>query len=327
MSRIRSIPHLGRLVLLTAGVPLVFLAISLALISSWSDRLPSRVATHWGSGGVDATGTRAGLVVPFIVVVLVLAVLFTVIGLWAGAGALGRRLAAGFGVGVTAMICALMLTLTHGQLGLDDALRAPSPTVLQMLLVLLIALVSGTAAALAVGADPKLPAEGPVDPDAPRATLAQGESAMWTGIAASAPMLWLGIALTGALVLVPLFTGGAAAAVPVGIVAGVIVVGASYWRVTVDRRGLRCVGVFGVPRLSVPLDEVESAHETQVRALRDYGGYGLRMGRDGRPGVVLRKGPALEVRRTGGRGLVVTVDRAGEAAALLNTLAERRVSP
>lgn len=326
MSRIRSIPHLGRLILLTAAVPLVFLAISLVLMSSWSDRLPNPVATHWGSGGVDATGTRAGLVVPFVGAVVALTALFTVIGLWSGAEALGRRLAAGVGVGVTAMLCSLMLTLTYGQLDLDDALRAPSPTVLQMLLCLLIAFVSGALAALAAGADPALPAAGPADPDAPRAELALGESAMWTGVAASVPMLWLGIVLTGGLVLVPLFTVGAAAAVPVGIVVGLLVVGSSYWRVTVDRRGLRCVGVFGMPRLSVPLGEVESARETEVRALRDYGGYGLRMGRGGRPGVILRKGAALEVRRTGGRGLVVTVDRAGEAAALLNSLAERRIS-
>ncbi|WP_255219942.1 hypothetical protein [Streptomyces sp. PVA_94-07] len=44
-----------------------------------------------------------------------------------------------------------------------------------------------------------------------------------------------------------------------------------------------------------------------------------------RSGLVNRSGEALVVRKTGdGREFAVTVDDAGTAAALLNTLAERR---
>jgi hypothetical protein len=63
--------------------------------------------------------------------------------------------------------------------------------------------------------------------------------------------------------------------------------------------------------------------------MRDFGGWGWRVGRGGRVGVVTRKGEGLLVERTGGRSIVVTVDGAAGAAGLLNALAdrERRASP
>ncbi|MFL1430121.1 MULTISPECIES: hypothetical protein [unclassified Nocardiopsis] len=48
-----------------------------------------------------------------------------------------------------------------------------------------------------------------------------------------------------------------------------------------------------------------------------------RLRRGGRVGLVLRRGEALMVERSGGRSFVVTVDDAATAAALLNTMAER----
>ena len=65
-----------------------------------------------------------------------------------------------------------------------------------------------------------------------------------------------------------------------------------------------------------------------VSPFAEFGGWGYRVGRGGRVGIVLRSGPALQVERTGGRSLVVTVDDAATGAALLNTLAARaRVDP
>ena len=57
--------------------------------------------------------------------------------------------------------------------------------------------------------------------------------------------------------------------------------------------------------------------------MAEFGGWGYRVGRGGRVGVVLRTGEALQVQRTGGRAFVVTVDDAATGAALLNTLAAR----
>ncbi|OMQ13877.1 hypothetical protein A7K94_0220525 [Modestobacter sp. VKM Ac-2676] len=74
----------------------------------------------------------------------------------------------------------------------------------------------------------------------------------------------------------------------------------------------------------MPLAEVAEAGVTDVRPFRTFGGWGYRVGRDGRAGVVLRAGAALEVVRGNGRRFVVTVPGAAQAAALLNTLATRQ---
>jgi hypothetical protein len=95
------------------------------------------------------------------------------------------------------------------------------------------------------------------------------------------------------------------------------------FHVRVSAAGLTVRSTFGWPRTTVPADEVERADVVQVRPVHDFGGYGWRLGRQGRTGVVVRAGEALEVTRTGGRALVVTVDDAADAAALLNTMAER----
>jgi hypothetical protein len=57
--------------------------------------------------------------------------------------------------------------------------------------------------------------------------------------------------------------------------------------------------------------------------LREFGGWGYRVGTDGTVGIVVRTGEGLRIRRTGDRSLVVTVDDAATGAALLNTLADR----
>jgi hypothetical protein len=94
------------------------------------------------------------------------------------------------------------------------------------------------------------------------------------------------------------------------------------WVIRVDGTGLTIRSAIGWPRIRVPLNEVLRADVTQVRPLRDYGGWGLRVGRGGRIGVVLRSGDALLVQRTGGRSIAVSLDGAYTAAGLLNALAD-----
>jgi hypothetical protein len=54
-----------------------------------------------------------------------------------------------------------------------------------------------------------------------------------------------------------------------------------------------------------------------VEAIGTFGGWGLRWAGRGRIGIITRSGPALEVRRHDGSSLVITVDDAAAAAALL----------
>ncbi len=93
-------------------------------------------------------------------------------------------------------------------------------------------------------------------------------------------------------------------------------------RVTVDASGLRLSSA-GLSWSRVPLERVASAGTTTVSPLREFGGWGWRIGVDGRRGYVTRAGEALVVHRIGEPDVVVTVDDADEAAAVLNTLAAR----
>lgn len=112
-----------------------------------------------------------------------------------------------------------------------------------------------------------------------------------------------------------------------GLVIGVPGLALARVRVTVDRRGVTVRPSFvSRPRVRVPLDEVAGASVRELdtaAVLADYGGWGYRV-RAGRTGVVLHSGEALVVRRESGREFAVTVPDAHTAAALLNTLAERR---
>ncbi len=93
--------------------------------------------------------------------------------------------------------------------------------------------------------------------------------------------------------------------------------------VTVDGRGLTARSSLGWPRVRIPLDEVVAAQPVAVSPLREFGGWGYGITLAGRVGMVLRRGPALEVERTGGRTFVVTVDDPETGAALLLSLADR----
>jgi hypothetical protein len=99
------------------------------------------------------------------------------------------------------------------------------------------------------------------------------------------------------------------------------------WTVRVDDRGLRIRSVLGIPVVHVPLDQVTSADVTDVQAFSQYGGWGIRLALNGRIGVIVRSGEALEVHRRKGLDVVVTVDDAGSAAALLNGLVQRSGAP
>jgi len=108
------------------------------------------------------------------------------------------------------------------------------------------------------------------------------------------------------------------------IVVALLAVLAVGWsaRIVIDEAGLR-VSSLGLTWSRVPLERVASAEAGTVSPLRDFGGWGWRMVRDGRRGYVTRAGEALVVHRIGEPDVLITVDGASEAAAALNTLAAR----
>ena len=90
-------------------------------------------------------------------------------------------------------------------------------------------------------------------------------------------------------------------------------------------RGFVVRSALGWPRLSIPAAELAKAGVTTVDPMADFGGWGFRWvigpGRKGRWGIVTRRGPGLEVFRRDGRSVVVTVDDARTAAAVLEAYA------
>ena len=87
--------------------------------------------------------------------------------------------------------------------------------------------------------------------------------------------------------------------------------------------GLRVRSIAGLPRFSVALADVEGVAVVRVDPTAEFGGWGFRLGLDGRFGIVLRAGDAIQVERRRGRTLVVTVDDAATGAGLLSALADR----
>lgn len=92
------------------------------------------------------------------------------------------------------------------------------------------------------------------------------------------------------------------------------------WTVRVNAREVLVQSVVGIPVIRIPLDQITSADVTDVQAVAQYGGWGIRWALNGRIGIIVRSGEALEVHRRKGLDLVVTIDDATTAAALINGL-------
>ncbi|WP_116949810.1 DUF1648 domain-containing protein [Jiangella endophytica] len=323
---------LVRALLAGAGLPIAIGAVGAALVLSWRDQLPARVASHWGvdgaADGFSSVSTVAWLVGGF-------AVAFAVIGLalvlTVRADATITRVVAATTAGTTGFVTALVVLLTERQRGLADAAAVELPGA-----TIPLALAAGVAAAVLAallvprrtsGARPL----GPLPPgasEAPHLDVGAAERVVWTRSAA-----------TGGVPAVVLVAG-------IGVTAIVGVLGRQWWvlglglglavlavamfsiTVTVDERGLTVRGRFGRPRMHTSLDRIARASTVTVRPARDFGGFGYRVSAigplKGTRGYVLRGGEALLVERTDGARTLVTVDDAGTAAALLNALLERR---
>ncbi len=177
------------------------------------------------------------------------------------------------------------------------------------------------AALLPVPEPPADGLDGGGDGGGERIALAAGEVAGW---ARSAGNRWLlpvaFLACAGGVALQ--FTAGWVAAVP-ALLVGVLLVSFARPSVAVDRRGITVSGMLPWPRVHVPLDRIEAAASRDIRPLAEYGGWGYRI-RPGRTGVMIRSGEGIVARLADGRDFAVTVDDSATAAALLNTLIDRR---
>lgn len=315
--------HLARRAIAWSSlVGLLLALVAAAVVWAWRDELPAQVASHWSGGGVpDGFMSPAALVLVGVVTTVALCGLFAAIGLTQGAAASTRRITAAGCVWSGAFMAAIVVGTLAPQRGLADASEVGLSGSTLLVSILLPLVPAGIAAALVPG-DPAMPAREAVPDDAPRATLREGERAVWLRRATGGPGLAVGAVAVALTALAAALTAEWSMLVVPVLLAALFVTMFAF-TVRVDPSGLTVRSAARWPGTHVPADEVVRASVTHVRPLREYGGWGWRTARDGRVGVVLRGGEALLVERTGGRSFAVTVDDAADAAALLNAMADR----
>lgn len=92
--------------------------------------------------------------------------------------------------------------------------------------------------------------------------------------------------------------------------------------VTVERHGVRArLGLFGFPRRFIATDAIVRAIVVNVRPVKDYRGWGDRLGH-GTRAFVSRRGEALRLELTRGPAFVVTIDDARRAADRVNAFVD-----
>ncbi|NUO90084.1 MAG: DUF1648 domain-containing protein [Dermatophilaceae bacterium] len=300
--------------------PLLTVA-GLLLTYAVHDRLPASLALHWGPDGrPDRFASLTEAVVTASLMTALLPMLFVVIGAAWHPSARGPL--AGFSGAVAVFLGGLLFgSLTSQRPGL---VARVFPTV-WLVPTLVLAVAVGVALwrwghlpPPALDGAPRHLRTGALRLDVPDTT-----RLAWTGHAA---LPGVGILLVVLLAVTPLVVV-AVLGVPwllllaVAIAALLVLTGSA--RVAVDADGLRVTSLF-LTWSRVPLERVAEARTGTVSPLREFGGYGWRIGKDGSRGFVTRSGEALVVERVGEPPVVVTVDDAAEAAAVLNTLASRR---
>lgn len=316
------VPHRVSTTWWTLGLPAVVLAVCGTLALAWRSELPEPLAAHWGPQGVDGTSSFVGLVLPVIGATGLLSVGMWAVGFFLGRPAMTRRLANAMAAWFAVFLAGVLLGVLAGQRGVADAAHAGD---IDRALTLGAALATASAVAIALLTPDDAPhsTAAPIPADAPTVPLANSEQITWVRAVGQRSGPGIALAVLTFSAVLGATTRQWPLAIVLALVLGPMLIAELRWTVTVDRNGLTARSGLRWPTLHVPLDEVQGAEVVTVRPLREFGGFGLRIGLDGRTGAVLRKGPALQVHRTGGRVVVVTVDDAETGAAVLNTLASR----
>lgn len=305
---------------LLGGVPhLVAAAPTVTLLVAASDRLPARMASHFGVGGTPDGYAGRGAVLGLAVALGVgLAVVFALVAARsAGSGAISRWDVPRGTIALSWAVAAFLGVLQYSAVAanLRTPVSLPGWTV-----------VAGLGAAVVAGSvgwlvAPRTPPGEHEPAPVPAVPIGPTEQVSWSH---TTTVVW--IPVLGAVLL----CGGvalASAAQAVGAGVALALVGALLLlhgrvRVRVDRRGLTvALGLLGWPRVHIPVDDVASATAADVSPA-SFGGWGYRFVPGG-SGVILRSGPALVVTRRSGRRFTVSVDDARTAAAVLGGVTGR----
>jgi hypothetical protein len=312
------LPLLVVAVLLPLGISIVGIAVALG-------GLPAHeLAVHWGPDGTpDGFAPSWTVVVGMGVLAVFGPLLFGIPLLASGRGgpSLVQKFLASTSLGFAALMAAIGCWTVLGQ---QDPAAAPPALGIGLGIGFGSAVVAGVLGWVLL--PPVVPMPVGSTASAAPLPLAPGERAVWIGrtrlatgglIAISGAVLF---ALCAAALVVVVTDGGAWPVLLVPAVLVLVLIGTSAWTLRADSTGLTVRSSLGWPVFRVPATSIDSAARVDVNPLGEFGGWGIRWGTGRRTGIVMRAGEALEVRRHGGRILVVTVDDAGTAASLLTAV-------
>ncbi|AMB58430.1 DUF1648 domain-containing protein [Microterricola viridarii] len=318
----------ARIVLVAVVLPIVIALASALLIISWLPELPVQVAIHWGTQGVDGVGSPWEII----------AILVAVVVLFSGALLFSLRDFAESGrptpthkmLAVTSLWLSILLSVGMAgsiavQRGLSDVQNAPDPAP-WLLLGAAIGLLCAVAAWFVLPRADRTP---PYAVEVPALDVGPNERAFWTGTVTASRGVLLFLGAVGAILIVTAVVSalsGAAGAVLIVLVVLVVLALALTtlrWRVSVGTHGASAVSAAGWPAVRIPLSGISGARLVSVNPLGDFGGWGWRWV-GGRSGIIMQAGPALEVTRSNGKVLVVPIDDAETAVAVLQAALAQR---
>jgi hypothetical protein len=288
--------------------------------SSWSDRLPDPLPTHWSSlTEPDGFGSYASTWRTMLAIAVVGALLGIVSAVLSWSNPLWQRATVGIAGGVGFGALGLWLATAHAAWRRADAHGAPLSWGVALPVVL--GLLGCAVVLIVVGRRPRtVHTMQPTAGTSSALVLAPGERAVWAHREFVVWPLAIGIAVT--VVAVVMAVVGTVVVAVVMVVAAVTACSLSWVQVTIDDRGVRVgLGPWAWTVKRIRLDDVVGASAEPIEAAA-WGGWGYRV-MPGRSAVVLRSGPALVLDLADGRYFAVTVDDPAPAVRLLDALRAR----
>ncbi|MEO9008966.1 MAG: DUF1648 domain-containing protein [Nakamurella sp.] len=317
-----------RIIVVGGVVPVAIGVAASALVVAWLPELPNPIAIHWGVAGPDGYGSVWSVVLLLVAMVSVFAAV-AVGSAWrqtpSGRLVRNQKILLVASVWLSVLLSVGMAGSVAGQRGLTHASHAPDIG-LVLLLGALLGFVLAAVAWIVLPQSEPYPLSGRGSESVEMVGSVPGSDTV--------PTVWsrtvhLRAGVLGVLAVVLILAAGSAVyavtrapsgagfviAVPVVILFALV--GTSFWRITADGRGLTVCSILGWPRVVIPVEKIGSVTIIDVNPMADFGGWGWRFAGDGRSGIIMRAGRAIEVTRTNGKRFVVTVDDAKAGATVL----------